>query len=119
MAVMTPGQNQKHYLAGVLNPATGALHHGSGPRTTNALFRDLLGLLDVHYPAERYTRVYVVVEHYKIHKAKAVEQWRAAHPRVTRLVFPTYGPQANPIERAFGDGHDLCMRNHTRRAYGI
>jgi transposase len=43
-----------------------------------------------------------------------VEQWLATQPRVTRLLLPTYGPRANPIERAFGDVHDLCTRNHTR-----
>ena len=41
--VMTPGQNQKHYLAGALDLATGTLHHCLGARKTNALFRDLLG----------------------------------------------------------------------------
>jgi putative transposase len=115
VTVMTPGQNQKHYLAGALEPTTGTLHHCLGPRKTNALFRDLLGRLEVHYPAEWYTRLYVVVDNYKIHKAKAVEQWLAAHPRVTLLLLPTYCPQANPIERAFGDVHDLCTRNHTRQ----
>jgi DDE superfamily endonuclease len=115
VAVMTPGQNQQYYLAGALDLATGTRHHCLGPRNTNALFRDLLGLLEVHDPAERYTRVYVVVDHDKSHKAKAVEQWLAAHARVTRLLLPTYCPQANPIERAFGDVHDLCTRNHTRR----
>jgi hypothetical protein len=29
--------------------------------------------------------------------------------------LPTYGPRANPLERAFGDVHDLCTRNHTRK----
>jgi hypothetical protein len=29
--------------------------------------------------------------------------------------LPTYCPRANPIERAFGDVHDLCTRNHTRK----
>jgi putative transposase len=115
VSVMTPGQNQQHYLAGALDPATGTLHHCVGPRKTNALFRDLLGLLELKYPAERYTRVYVVVDNYKIHTAKAVEQWLAAHPRVRLLFLPTYCPRANPIERAFGDVHDLCTRNHTRR----
>ena len=114
LAVMTPGQNQKHYLAGALDLATGTLLHCLGVRKTNALFRDLLGLLDASYPAEQYTRLYVVVDHDKIHKAKAVEQWLTAHPRVTRLCLPTYGPRANPIERAFGDVHDCCTRNHQR-----
>jgi putative transposase len=114
LAVMTPGQNQKHYLAGALDLATGALHHCQGPRKTNALFRDLLTRLDERYPADRYTRLYVVVDNYTIHKAKAVEQWLATQPRVTLLFLPTYCPRANPIERAFGDVHDLCTRNHTR-----
>ena len=113
--VMTPGRNEKHYLAGALDPATGTLHHALGARKTNALFRDLLTVLDARYPADRYRRLYVVVDNYKIHKAKAVEQWLAAHPRVTLLFLPTYCPRANPIERAFGDVHDCCTRNHQRK----
>jgi putative transposase len=115
LEVMTPGQNQKHYLAGALDLTTGTLHHCVGPRKTNALFRDLLTQLDARYPADRYTRLYVVVDNYKIHKAKAVEQWLATHPRVTLLFLPTYCPRANPIERAFGDVHDCCTRNHQRK----
>jgi len=57
----------------------------------------------------------VVVDNYKIHKAKAVEQWLERHPRFTLLFLPTYCPRANPIERAFGDVHDKCTRNHTRK----
>jgi transposase len=49
-----------------------------------------------------------------IHKAKPVQQWLAAHPRVTLLFLPTYCPRANPIERACGDVHDGCTRNHRR-----
>jgi putative transposase len=115
LEVMTPGQNQKHYLAGALELTTGTLHHCLGPRKTNALFRDLLTVLDARYPAERYTRLYVVVDNYKIHKAKAVEDWLAAHPRFALLFLPTYCPRANPIERAFGDVHDCCTRNHQRK----
>jgi DDE superfamily endonuclease len=114
LEVMTPGQNQKHYLAGALDLTTGTLHHCLGPRKTNALFRNLLTRLDERYPPGRYRRLSVVVDNYKIHKAKAVEQWLAAHPRVSLLFLPTYCPQANPIERAFGDVHDCCTRNHRR-----
>ena len=113
--VMTPGQNQKYYLAGALNLATGTLHHALGPRKTNALFRDLLERLEANYPAEQYTRLYVVVDNYQIHKAKAVEHWLVTHPRVNLLFLPTYCPRANPIERAYGDVHDCCTRNHQRK----
>jgi putative transposase len=115
MEVMTPGQNAKHSLAGALDPTTGTLHHGLGARKTNALFRDLLSLLEDRYPAEQSTRLSGVVDNYKIPKAKAVEQWLEAHPRVALLLLPTDWPRANPIERAFGDGHDCCTRNHQRK----
>jgi transposase len=52
-------------------------------------------------------------------KAKAVELWLADHPRFTLLFLPTYCPRANPIERAFGDVHDLYTCNHTLNTYQI
>jgi transposase len=61
------------------------------------------------------TRISVVVDNYRIHKAKAVEQWLARHPRFELFWLPTYCPRANPIERAFGDVHDKCTRNHKRK----
>jgi transposase len=50
-----------------------------------------------------------------LHKAKKVQQWLTAHPRFALLYLPTSCPAANPIERAFGDVHDNCTRNHTRK----
>jgi putative transposase len=113
--VMTPGQNEKHYLAGALNLATGKILHCLGPRKTKALFRDLLTLLDRTYPEREVRRIYVVVDNDRIHKAKAVGQWFATPPRFELLWLPTYGPRANPIERAFGDVHEKCTRNHKRK----
>jgi putative transposase len=113
--VMTPGKNDKHYMAGALKLATGELLHCFGPRKTNALFRDLLTVLDHAYPEPWVRRIYVVVDNYCIHKAKAVKQWLDTHPRFEVLWLPTYCPRANPIERAFGDVHDQCTRNHKRK----
>jgi transposase len=113
--VMTPGTHAKHDLAGTLELATGTLHHTRGPRKTTALFRELVQRLDEAYPAPHSRRLYVVVDNDQSHKAKAVEPWLAKHPRVERLFLPTYWPRANPIERACGDVHDLCTRNHTRK----
>jgi putative transposase len=113
--IMTPGTNEKHYLAGALHLATGKVLYCLGPRKNNGLFRDLLILLDHTYPAQQITRIYVVVDNYCIHKAKAVEQWVASHPRFEFLWLPTYCPRANPIERVFGDVHDKCTRNHKRK----
>ena len=112
--LVTPGQNQKHYWAGARELKTGRLVHGTAFRQTNVLFRTLLDGLERRYPKARFDQVYVVVDNYGIHKAKAVERWLAAHPRFTLLFLPTYCPKANPIERAFGDVHDKCTRNHQR-----
>src|SRR5262245_10232513 len=113
--VMTPGKNEKHYLAGALELTTGKVLYCLGPRKNNGLFRELLTLLDHTYPARQMTRIYVVVDNYCIHKVKAVEQWLVRHPRFELLWLPTYCPRANPIERAFGDVHDKCTRNHQRK----
>ncbi len=113
--LVTPGQNQKHSLAGALELRTGGMVHCVGIRKTNALFRALLDRLEWRYPKAKFARVYVVVDNYGIHKAKAVERWLAEHPRFELLFLPTYCPKANPIERAFGDVHDKCTRNHRRK----
>jgi putative transposase len=113
--VITPGTNQKHELAGALELATGTWHHALGPRKTTELFRELWQCLDDADPAPHDKRLYGVVDNDKSHKAKAVEPWLVKHPRVTLRFLPTYCPRANPIERAFGDGHDCCTRAHQRK----
>src|SRR5215471_14175220 len=112
--LVTPGQNQKHYLTGALEPKTGRRVYCTGYRKTNGLFRTLLDGLEKRDTKARFDKVYVVVDNYGIHKAQAVERWLAGHPRFTLLFLPTYCPQANPLERAFGDVHDKCTRNHQR-----
>ena len=113
-AVMTPGTNRKNYLAGALNFVTGKVLHLVGERKNRWLFIDLLRLIDRACPAARFTKIYVVVDNYGIHKAKAVVTWLAAHPRFELVWLPAYCPRANPIERVFGDVHDKCTRNHKR-----
>lgn len=113
--VMTPGKNEKRYLAGAWDVRTGQVHHRVWARKTNALFRDLLDALDTAYPARCDDRIFVVVDNYRIHKAQAVEKWLTAHRRFELVWLPTYCPRANPIERIFGDTHDKVTRNHRRK----
>jgi transposase len=113
--VLTPGTNEKRYLAGALNITTGTITHCVWYRKQTGLFLELLDTLDRTHPAPLFTQLTVVVDNAKLHKAKKVQQWLAAHPRFTLLYLPTYCPDANPIERAFGDVHDKCTRNHTRK----
>jgi hypothetical protein len=46
--VMTPGQNEKRYLAGALNPQTGELIWVEGERKNSFLFIRLLWELHLH-----------------------------------------------------------------------
>ena len=113
--VLTPGTNEKRYLAGALDITTGTITHCVWYRKTTGLFLDLLDTLDRTYPATAFPHLTVVADNAKIHHAGKVEKWLAAHPRFELLYLPTYCPRANPLERAFGDGHDKCTRNHTRK----
>ena len=89
--------------------------HGVWYRKPTGLCLDLLQTLDRTYPARTYWHLQVVVDNAKIHQAAAVAKWLAAHPRFELRYLPTYCPQAHPRERAFGDVHDKCTRNHTRK----
>ena len=113
--VMTPGTNEKRYLAGALDLSTGTITHCVWYRKQTGLFLDLLETLDRTHPAPLFPHLTVVADNAKIHKAEKVQQWLAAHPRFELLYLPTYCPRANPIERAFGDVHDKSTRNHTRK----
>jgi transposase len=113
--VMTPGTNEKRYLAGALDLTTGTITHCVWYRKQTGLFLELLATLDRTHPAPLFSQLTVVVDNAKLHKAKKVQQWLAAHSRFELLYLPTYCPDANPIERAFGDVHDKCTRNHTRK----
>jgi transposase len=113
--VLTPGTNEKRYLAGALDISAGTTQHCVWYRKTTGLFLDLLATLDRAYPVPAFSRLSVVVDNSKIHSAGEVAKWLATHPRFELLYLPTYCPRANPIERAFGDVHDKCTRNHTRK----
>jgi transposase len=113
--VRTPGSNEKRYLAGALELTTETLTQCVWYRKQTGLFLDLLDTLDRSHPAPLFSHLTVVVDNAKIHHAEKVQQWLAAHPRFELLYLPPYCPRANPIERAFGDVHDKCTRNHTRK----
>jgi transposase len=116
--VVTPGVNQKRYLAGALDHLTGRVVGCIGARKTAGLFLEMLKALDGAYPVASYQRLYVVVDNFGIHKAKAVAEWLARHRRFELLFVPTYCPKANPIERVFWEVHDKCTRNHRRQQIG-
>src|ERR1700736_1549224 len=63
--VMTPGKNQKRYLAGALNVRTGLLTWVEGERKTSMLFLDMLDKLLATYASAKV--IHVVLDNYRIH----------------------------------------------------
>ena len=111
-AVMTPGKNQKRYLAGALNAKTGRLSWVKGERKTSNLFLALLWhlLQEVYQTAKR---IYVILDNYRIHSSRQVELAMANMGGRIQLVFlPPYCPDDNRIERTWRDLHANVTRNH-------
>ena len=90
--VLTPGTNEKRYLAGALDLTTGTLTQCVWYRKQTGLFLDLLATLDRTHPASLFTHLTVVADNAKIHKAAQVQQWLAAHPRFELLYLPPTVP---------------------------
>jgi transposase len=109
--IVTPGKNQKFYLAGALDVRTGQLHTTGAHRKGAALFCELLRLLATHYPRAR--RIHLIVDNYGVHKSHAVGRLLdALGGRVVLHFLPPYCPDANRIERVWQDLHANVTRNH-------
>jgi transposase len=109
--IVTPGKNQKFYLAGALDVRTGRLHTTGADKKNAALFCELLRLLATQYRRAR--RVHLVVDNYCIHSAHLTRDTLAAlGGRVVLHFLPPYCPDANRIERVWQDFHANVTRNH-------
>jgi transposase len=110
--VVTPGQNQKRYLAGALDVRTGQLHWVEGERKTSALFIALLKtLLQVYRQA---SVIHVILDNYRIHDSKIVQAALTGFDGRIQLHFlPPYCPNDNKIERLWQDFHANVTRNHS------
>jgi transposase len=109
--IVTPGKNQKFYLAGALDVRTGKLHTTGAHRKNASLFCQLLWLLASRY--RRASRVHLIVDNYGIHSAKKTRHvFESLGGRVLLHFLPPYCPDANRIERVWQDLHANVTRNH-------
>jgi len=115
LEIVTPGPDQRRYLAAALDFRTGRILHRTGAKKNRFLFLDLRRALPRAYSGACFRRVYVVADNDSIHTARDVRRWLARHPRFVLLWLPRYCPKANPIERVFGDRHDQITRHHHHR----
>lgn len=109
--VVTPGKNEKHYLAGARHVETKRLTWVDGEKKKSALFCDLLDQLVEEYPHAE--RLHVICDNFIIHSSKITQRHLAKlGGKVVLHFLPPYCPDHNPIERVWQDLHANVTRNH-------
>jgi transposase len=110
--VVTPGQNEKRYLAGALEVRTRVVLWVEGVRKTSYLFLDLLDRLLRQYPQAR--RLHLILDNYRIHSSDIVLAALSGYlgGKVELHFLPPYCPDHNKIERVWQDVHANVTRNH-------
>jgi transposase len=113
--VLTPGQNQKHYLAGALNPRTGQVLWVGNGRKNSYLFVLLLRRLSETFPGVR--KLHVILDNYGIHSSQLVQRALTEEfgGRIVLHFLPPYSPKHNRIERLWRELHANVTRNHRCR----
>jgi transposase len=111
-SVLTPGKNQKRYLAGALNVRTGRLTWVEYDNKSSDLFiKQLWQLITTDYPHAK--KIHLILDNYRIHKSKRTElALLALNGRVELHFLPPYCPDHNKIERVWRDLHANVTRNH-------
>ena len=109
--VVTPGKNEKFYLAGALDVLTGKLRCTGLPNKNSALFCQLLWHLAKTYRRAR--RIHLIVDNYGIHSSHQTQSvLESLGGRIVLHFLPPYCPDANRIERVWQDLHANVTRNH-------
>jgi transposase len=110
--VLTPGQNEKRYLAGAQDARTGELIWVEGERKNSLLFLLLLWELLQRHPEAKV--IHVILDNYSIHHTRQVELSleTEAGQRIQLHFLPPYCPDHNKIERTWRDLHAEVTRNH-------
>jgi putative transposase len=115
--LLTPGTNDKRYLAGSVNWRTGALFWTAGKQRNGELF--VRHLDELRHRLRCYRVIHVICDNARFHKAAKckkvqayLEQWGG---RVVLHYLPTSAPETNPIERLWWHLHEEISRCHTCR----
>ncbi len=109
--VLTPGKNEKGYLAGALELNGTDLVVVQWPKKNADLFLCLLGELHRKHPDKR--RIHLIVDNFSIHSANSVKaQLSELGERFQLHFLPPYCPDENKIERLWRDLHANVTRNH-------
>jgi transposase len=111
--VLTPGCNEKRYLAGAWNPKTCVLDYVEGERKNSLLFLELLHKLATKTYSKA-KRIHIILDNYGIHDSLQVRLAlkSEAAQKLNLHFLPPYCPDHNRIEHIWKDLHDNVTRNH-------
>ncbi len=110
--VMTPGKNEKRYIAGALNVRTNELVCVEAETKTSTLFIALLHELRYRYTNAK--KIHLILDNYRIHKSKiTMAVLEHLGSKFVLHFLPPYCPDNNRIERVWLDLHSEVTRNHT------
>lgn len=112
--VVTPGQNEKYYLAGALHSSTGKVSYVGGNSKSSALFISLLKHLKATY--RRAKTLTLIVDNYIIHKSRETQHWLKANRKFSVIYQPVYSPWVNHVERLWQALHATITRNNQCRS---
>jgi transposase len=108
--VVTPGKNEKAYIAGALDARDGTIVWTGASQKNTALFVKLLEKLTQHYCNAK--RIHVILDNYGIHKSSEARCALRKLGRIQLHFLPPYSPDHNRIERLWQDLHANVTRNH-------
>ncbi len=109
--VLTPGNNEKRYVAGARDALTDELTWVASKRKNSLLFISLLDKLNETHPTARV--IHVVLDNGSTHSSQqTMEVLRQNGGRIKLHYLPSYYPDGNPIERLWLDLHEQVTRNH-------
>ncbi len=102
--VVTPGQNEKYYLAGALHSGTGKVSYVGGNSKSSVLFISLLKHLKA--TSRQAKTITLIVDNYIIHKSRETQRWLKENPKFRVIYQPVYSPWVNHVERLWQALHD-------------
>lgn len=111
--VVTPGKNQKAYVAGALDARDGTIVWTGALKKDSSLFVQMLEKLTHHYAAAK--RIHVIVDNYGIHSSSETRRALRQLGRIQLHFLPPYSPDHNRIERLWQDLHANVTRNHQHK----
>jgi transposase len=106
--VVTPGQNEKYYLAGALHSGSGKVSYVGGSSKSSTLFISLLKHLKATY--RRAKTITLIVDNDIIHKSRTTQCCLKANPKFRVIYQPVYSPWVNHVERLCQALHDTITR---------